>query len=53
MAGAGLYQGIALSGACSSPACTSSVCAQGQAGPLSSCGFGESYSGTIEIRVVR
>jgi len=55
MSGTGLWADVPLSGACSSGACEGGTCEGGQpsVGPRSSCAFGESYSGTIEIRVVR
>ena len=57
MAGSGLYAGVALSGSCNSTTCDTDNCTQdlpgGAPGPPSSCSFSESYSGTIEVRVVR
>jgi hypothetical protein len=55
MAGAGLYDGVALSGSCDSATCDVKTCAEGsgRSGPPQSCSFSESYSGTIEVRVVR
>jgi hypothetical protein len=55
MAGAGLYDGVALSGSCNSATCDVKSCAEGsgRSGPPPSCSFNESYSGTIEVRVVR
>jgi hypothetical protein len=56
MGGAGLYDGVPLSGSCNSATCDPQTCAQvqpGGGGPPASCTFNESYSGTIEVRVVR
>jgi hypothetical protein len=55
MGGAGLYEGVALSGSCNSATCDVKTCAEdsGRGGPPPSCSFNESYSGTIEVRVVR
>jgi hypothetical protein len=55
MAGAGLYDGVALSGSCNYATCDVKSCAEGsgRSGPPPSCSFSESYSGTIEVRVVR
>lgn len=55
MAGAGLYRGVALSGSCNSVTCDVQTCAEGAvpAGAPAGCSFSESYSGTIEVRVVR
>jgi hypothetical protein len=55
MAGAGLYRGVALSGSCNSVTCDVKTCAEGAArvGTPPACSFSESYSGTIEVRVVR
>jgi hypothetical protein len=56
IAGSGLYAGVALSANCDSGSCDTATCANtatpGPGGP-SSCSFDESYSGTIEVRVVR
>ncbi len=56
MAGSGLYNGLALSGSCNSGGCDVSTCSDSggtASGPPSSCSFNDSYSGTIEVRVVR
>lgn len=59
MAGSGLYAGEALSGSCDSTACDTQSCTTAAAGSApgggapTSCSFDESYSGTIEVRVVR
>jgi len=55
MSGAGLWAGTPLSGACDSTACDAATCVADQpaAGPRTACSFDESYSGTLEIRVVR
>ncbi len=55
MAGSGLYRGVTLSGACDSASCAVSTCTDGSGGvgAPSACSFNESYSGTIEVRVVR
>jgi hypothetical protein len=54
ISGSGLYAGVALSGSCSSTTCDTANCAtDASAGPLRSCSFGESYSGVIEIRIIR
>ena len=57
MANAGLYDGVELSGSCASSTCDAATCTQdlpgGGGGPPNSCNFTESYSGTIEVRVVR
>jgi hypothetical protein len=55
MAGSGLYDGVALSGACDSASCSVNTCSEGSgaAAVPSACSFNESYSGTIEVRVVR
>jgi hypothetical protein len=56
MSGSGLYAGVSLSGSCNAIGCDTANCAQDQpasGGPPSSCSFGESYSGTIEVRVIR
>jgi len=56
MAGSGLYGGLALSGNCDSVGCDVSDCADSGGtgnGPPTSCFFNESYSGTIEVRIVR
>jgi hypothetical protein len=56
MAGSGLYAGVSLSGGCNASGCDTATCAQdlpATGGPPSSCSFGESYSGTIEVRVIR
>jgi len=56
MGGAGLYAGVPLSGSCNSASCDPQTCAQGQpggGGAPASCSFNESYSGTIEVRIVR
>ncbi|MGA2757959.1 MAG: hypothetical protein ABSF58_11450 [Solirubrobacteraceae bacterium] len=56
IAGSGLYAGVALSGSCNSSSCDPATCAStstpGGAG-ASTCGFDESYTGTIEVRVVK
>jgi hypothetical protein len=58
MGGSGLYAGVPLSGACNSTTCDPQTCTQagpgGGGGALqTSCSFGEGYSGTIEVRLVR
>jgi hypothetical protein len=56
MAGSGLYNGIALSGSCNSGGCDTTDCSDSGgagSGPPNSCNFAESYSGTIEVRLVR
>ena len=56
MARSGLYDGLALSGSCSSGGCDVSACADSGGtgnGPPTTCSFNEGYSGTIEVRVVR
>ena len=54
MAGSGLYEGVALSGGCNSASCAVGTCTDGGGvGAPSACSFNESYSGTIEVRVVR
>lgn len=55
MAGAGLYRGVALGGSCNSVTCDVKTCAEGTArvGAPPACSFSESYSGTLEVRVVR
>jgi len=56
MAGSGLYDGTARSGSCNSVGCDVSDCSDSGgtgSGPPTSCSFNESYSGTIEVRVVR
>jgi len=56
IAGSGLYSGVTLSSSCDSSGCNTATCADtavpGPDGP-SSCSFDESYSGTIEVRVVK
>ncbi len=55
MAGSVPYNSVALSGACDSASCSTNTCSEGS-GPAqapSECSFNESYSGTIEVRVVR
>ena len=56
IAGSGLYAGVALSGSCDSASCNSATCTSaatpGAAG-TSTCGYEESYAGTIEVRVVK
>ena len=52
----GLYAGVPLSGSCNTTSCDTSDCSQGLpggSGPPNSCTFGETYSGTIEVRVIR
>jgi hypothetical protein len=56
MSGAGLYDGVALSGQCSSRGCDATTCAEDlPAGPgaPTSCAYDEDYTGTIDIRVLR
>jgi hypothetical protein len=61
IAGSGLYAGVTLSAGCNSAGCDTSDCINqasagepgGGGGGANSCGFNESYSGTIEVRVVR
>jgi len=58
IAGSSLYAGVALSGSCDSTACDPAGCQtsagdSGDPGPPSTCSFSESYSGTIEVRVIR
>lgn len=56
IAGSSLYAGVALSGSCNSAGCDTATCVStatpGGGGP-SACGFNESYTGTIEVRVVK
>jgi len=52
----GLYTDVALSGSCNGSSCDTSNCSQdlpGGVGPPNTCSFGETYSGTIEVRVIR
>ena len=52
----GLYAGVPLSGSCDATSCDTSNCSQdipAGGGPPSACSFGETYSGTIEVRVIR
>ena len=52
----GLYSDVALSGNCNSTSCDTADCSQdlpGGGGPPSSCAFNETFSGTIEVRVIR
>ena len=54
--GSGLYADVPLSGSCDATSCDTSNCAQdlpALGGPPSTCSFGETYSGTIEVRVIR
>jgi hypothetical protein len=57
--GSGLYDGVALSGSCNSTGCNPKTCSTtagvggGGGGPTNACSFNETYSGTIEVRVVR
>jgi hypothetical protein len=55
MAGSTRYRGVTLSGACDSTSCAVGTCTDGGAGvgAPSACSFNETYSGTIEVRVVR
>jgi len=56
MAGSGLYKGIALSRSCNSGGCDTGDCSESggaSSGPPTSCNFNESYSGTIEVKLVR
>ena len=56
MAGAGLYAGVPLSGGCNATSCDTSNCATdlpGGPGAPNSCSYNESYSGTIEVRVIK
>jgi hypothetical protein len=55
MAGSDLYRGVTLSGACDSASCAVGTCTEGSAGvgAPGACSFSESYSGAIEVRVVR
>jgi len=56
MGGPGLYAGTSLSGSCTGATCDPLDCTQDEpagGSPLSSCSFGESYTGTIEVRAVR
>ncbi|MGA2008417.1 MAG: hypothetical protein ABSH27_12775 [Solirubrobacteraceae bacterium] len=63
IADAGLYAGVALSGSCNSATCDTQTCADATtdvsppagtpAAAPSSCSFDETYSGTIEVRVVK
>jgi hypothetical protein len=56
MAGSGVYSAVTLSGACDSASCAVNTCTDSGGGvgaPPSTCSFNESYSGTIEVRVVR
>jgi hypothetical protein len=55
---AGLYAGVTLSASCDSSTCNTQDCADTDTagngdGGLDSCSFNESYSGTIEVRVVK
>ena len=51
----GLYSDVALSGSCNTTSCDTSDCSQDLSGggPPSSCAFSETFSGTIEVRVIR
>lgn len=52
----GLYAYVPLSGSCNSTGCDTSDCSQdlpGGGGPPNTCAFNETYSGTIEVRVIR
>jgi hypothetical protein len=52
--GSGLYGGVALSGTCNSTTCDTANCTTDvPAASARSCSFDESYSGVIEIRVIR
>jgi len=55
MAGSARYRGVALSGGCDSPSCSIGTCSDGNGGvgAPTACSFSESYSGTIEVRVVK
>jgi hypothetical protein len=56
MDGSGLYDGVALSGQCSSTSCDTANCTQdlpAGGGAPSSCSYGEDYNGTIEVRTLR
>jgi hypothetical protein len=63
IADSGLYAGVALSGSCNAAACDTQTCADATtavsppagtpAPPANSCSFSETYSGTIEVRVVK
>lgn len=54
ISGSGLYGGVALSGSCDSTTCDTANCATDEpAASPRSCTFAESYSGVIEIRVIR
>jgi hypothetical protein len=56
MAGSGLYDGVTLASSCNSATCDTSDCQVNGAtapGPPVSCNYSESYSGTIEIRVMK
>ncbi|HVC84188.1 MAG TPA: hypothetical protein VNC12_02950 [Solirubrobacteraceae bacterium] len=57
MAGSGRYRGVMLSGDCDSASCAIGTCTDGSGGggvgAPSACSFSESYSGTIEVRVVK
>ena len=55
IASSGLYADVPLGGSCNSTSCDTSDCSQdlpGGGGPPSSCTFSETYSGTIEVRVI-
>ncbi len=54
--GSGLYANVPLGGSCNATSCDTSNCSQDRpptGGPPSTCSFGEAYSGTIEVRVIR
>lgn len=51
----GLYSGVPLSGSCNSTSCDTSDCSQdlpAGGGPPNACTFNETYTGTIEVRVI-
>jgi hypothetical protein len=63
IANSGLYAGVALSGSCNSATCDTQTCVAATtagsppggapAGAANSCSFNETYTGTIEVRVVK
>jgi hypothetical protein len=56
MPSSGLYAGVTLNGSCNSTSCAAADCSQDlppSGGASSTCSFGETYSGTIEVRVIR
>ena len=56
MGSSGLYAGVALSGTCNAASCDTASCSLDvpvTGGPPNTCSFGETYSGTIEVRIIR